>query len=229
MMMPSESYYETLMQNKVSAFRNYEALALLDSFTVIGSDNYTSLNEDSENYIPHHIWNRVYFGIYVYNLFLRYSLFKFNAQFLSNPVKYRDEFQDFLNHYNFKHISFNFLPNLIFNRVRAAMSIDDEIDTFEKRLGNLATSIQEEQEKRQAFLLAIISVISAIDAVEGIIAGLRDVQNKLGWSNGLFYSALLVSILVAVYFLVGYLFPLHMQKLQRRSKGFYRKIFGYGR
>jgi hypothetical protein len=204
------------MKQKISAFRNYDGLALLDSFTAIGYNNYSTLRNDSEVYIPHHTWNRVYFGIYIYNLFVRYSLFKFNAQFLTNPIKYRDEFQDFLNHYNFKHISFNFLPNLIFSQIRGAMSIDEEIATFEKRLGSLATSIQEQQEKRQAFLLTIISVISAIDAVEGILAGLNQVQEKLGWSSIPFWTALLLTLLVAGYFLVGYLFPLHAQKLKRK-------------
>jgi hypothetical protein len=137
----------------VSAFANYEGLALLDSFTVIGHDNYVEFSDTNPNYYLHHTWNRIYFGIYVYNLFVRYSLFKFNAQFLSNPVKYRDKFQDYLNHYNFKHIAFNFLPNLIFDKIRVALGIEDEIETFEKRLGNLAASIQEQQEKRQAFLL----------------------------------------------------------------------------
>jgi hypothetical protein len=224
---PSESYYEGLIAQKISAFRNYEGLALLDSFTVIGHGNYTALNEDSEVYIPHHTWNRVYFGIYIYNLFVRYSLFKFNAQFLSNPVKYRDEFQDFLNHYNFKHISFNFLPNLIFDRVRAALSIEEEIETFEKRLGSLATSIQEQQEKRQAFLLTIISVISAIDAIEGILAGLNQVQARLGWSSLPFYFILTIALLIVGYFLLGYLFPLHAQKLKRKiQKGLERKQRG---
>jgi len=213
---PSEDFYDQLMDQKISAFRNYDGLALLDSFTVIGHGNYTSLNDEHEVYIPHHTWNRVYFAIYVYNLFVRYSLFKFNAQFLSNPVKYRDEFQDFLNHYNFKHISFNFLPNLIFDRIRAALHIEEEIETFEKRLGSLATSIQEQQEKRQAFLLTVISVISAIDAVEGILAGLNEVQEKLGWSSFPFYFTLTSILLVGGYFLLGYLFPLHAQKLRRK-------------
>jgi len=213
---PSPVYYEELMQNKVSAFANYEGLALLDSFTVIGHENYIEFSDSSPDYYLHHTWNRIYFGIYVYNLFVRYSLFKFNAQFLSNPVKYRDQFQDFLNHYNFKHISFNFLPNMIFNRVRSAMSIDEEIETFEKRLGNLATSIQEQQEKRQAFLLTIISVISAVDAVEGILAGLNQLQEKLGWNSLSFYSILILLLLTGGYFLLGYLFPLHAQKLKRK-------------
>jgi hypothetical protein len=222
---PSDVYYEELMQQKISAFRNYEGLALLDSFTVIGCGNYTALNDDSAVYIPHHTWNRVYFGIYIYNLFVRYSLFKFNAQFLSNPVKYRDEFQDFLNHYNFKHISFNFLPNLIFDRVRAALSIEEEIETFEKRLGNLAASIQEQQEKRQAFLLTIISVISAFDAAESIPESIGKAQEALGWPAALFYPVLVVLIIAVAVFLVKYLFPLLAEKIERKVK----KILGHSK
>ena len=217
-MQPAESYYDELLQNKISAFRNYDCLALLDSFTVIGTGNYAALNDNSESYIPHHLWNRAYFGIYVYNLFLRYSLFKFNAQFLSNPVKYRDQFQDFLNHYDLKHISFNFLPNMIFEGTRKAMRIDEEIETFEKRLGNLATSIQEQQEKRQAFLLTLISVISAFDAIDSIWAGVKQVQATLGWSNLIYYPVLLVLLITIGSFLLQYLFPLIAQKLKRKLR-----------
>jgi hypothetical protein len=168
----------------------------------------------------------VYFGIYIYNLFVRYSLFKFNAKFLSNPVKYRDDFQDFLNHYNLKYISFNFLPNLIFTKVREALSIEEEILSFEKRLGSLATSIQEQQEKRQAFLLTVISVISAAEAVEGIFSGLNQVQEKLGWSSLAFYFILILILLTAAYFVLGYLFPLHAQKLKRKMQKFFEKKRG---
>jgi Mg2+ and Co2+ transporter CorA len=104
---------------------------------------------------------------------------------------------------------------MIFDQIRGAMSIDEEIATFEKRLGSLATSIQEQQEKRQAFLLTIISVISAIDAVEGILAGMKQMQVKLGWSSWTFFSTLIIILLTTTYFLIGYLFPLHAQKIKR--------------
>jgi hypothetical protein len=208
------------MKNKVSAFANYEGLALLDSFTVIGHENYVEFADNNPNYYSHHTWNRIYFGIYVYNLFVRYSLFKFNAQFLSNPVKYRDKFQDYLNHYNFKHIAFNFLPNLIFDKIRVALGIEDEIETFEKRLGNLAASIQEQQEKRQAFLLTIISVISAFDAAESILESVGKAQEALGWPAVLFYLVLLILIIAVAVFLVKYLFPLLAEKIELKVKKF---------
>jgi len=138
---PTKEYFDELMKNKLGVFENYEGLALLDSFTVIGYENYAGLDNSKYGHIPHHQWNRAYFSIYIFNLYVRYNLFKFNAEFLSNPVKYRSKFQMFLNHYNFTHISFNFLPNIIFKKMREAMGIEFEIEKFEKRLVNLASSM----------------------------------------------------------------------------------------
>jgi len=59
-------------------------------------------------------------------------------------------------------------------------------------------------------------VISAIDAIEGILAGLNQVQEKLGWSSIPFYFILTTALLIGGYFLLGYLFPLHAQKLKRK-------------
>ena len=211
---PSESYYEELMQNKLSAFNNYEGLALLDSFTIIGTNNYRPLNANTKDF-QHHNWNRVYFGIYMYNLFVRYSLFKFNAQFLSDPVKYRDKFQRFLNNYDFRHISFNFLPNMIFDCMRKALGVNEEIEVFEKRLSNLASTIQEDQEKRQAFLLTLISVISAFDATETIMGSIENARDCLDWSAFLFYPIFILLLLTAATFVLRYLFPRHAKKVER--------------
>ena len=37
---PSDSYVIGVLENKISCFKNYECLTLLDSFTVIGANNY---------------------------------------------------------------------------------------------------------------------------------------------------------------------------------------------
>jgi hypothetical protein len=138
-------------------------------------------------------------------------------------VKYRDEFQDFLNHYNFKHISFNFLPNQIFEKIRLSMRTEEEITTFEKRLGSLATTIQEQQEKRQAFLLTLISVISAFEAVDTIAAWLEKTQASIGLNKPSFYTLLGLLLLVAAYSLALYLFPLLSKKTNRKLKKWFKR------
>jgi hypothetical protein len=214
---PSEQYYNQIMdENCFSAFRNYEMLALMDSFTVIGAGNYQSLSP--ENYIRFNNWSRVYFALYIYNLYLRYSLFRFNANYLKDPVKYRGQFEEFLNYYNLKHISFNFLPNIIFEKMRHALGVEDEIEQFEKRLKNLAQSIQEQQEKRQAFLLTIISVLSSLDAVDLIIGKLHDLQIQSGLSLAVFILMMIAALLVVANFLVRFLFPILYEKYRKRIK-----------
>ena len=218
---PSSEYYDLMMNdNKLSAFKNYEGLALLDSFTVIGTNNLKSLDS---NYISYNTWNRTYFSIYIFNLYVRYNLFRFNAQFIVDPVKYKNKFENFLNHYNFKHISFNFLPNMIFAKMRVSLGVEDEIEQFEKRLKNLAQSIQEQQEKKQAFLLTLISVISAFDAVGPILDGINNVQHISGFSPIGFYGLLTIVLLIALNFLIQYLFPLNYGKHKRKLKKRFEK------
>jgi hypothetical protein len=186
----------------------------MDSFTVLGAGNYQKL--EPENYKPFNNWSKVYFALYIYNLYLRYSLFRFNANYLTDPVKYRGQFEEFLNYYNLKHISFNFLPNIIFEKMRHALGVEDEIEQFEKRLKNLALSIQEQQEKRQAFLLTIISVLSSLDAIDLIIGKLHAIQIKSGLSPVVFILVMFVVLLVAANFLVRFLFPIMYEKYRKR-------------
>jgi len=212
---PSDQYFNQIMdENCFSAFRNYEMLALMDSFTVLGSGNYQKL--EPGNYMRFNNWSKVYFALYIYNLYLRYSLFRFNANYLKDPVKYRGQFEEFLNYYNLKHISFNFLPNIIFERMRHALGVENEIEQFEKRLKNLALSIQEQQEKRQAFLLTIISVLSSLDAIDLIIGKLHAIQIKSGLSPAGFILVMVAALLVAANFLVRFLFPIMYEKYRKR-------------
>ena len=210
---PSESYYNELLSDKLDVFRNYSGLALLDSFTVVGEKNYFPVS--AQGHYSHHSWNRSYFRIYVFNLFMKYNLFRFNSRFLNDPVKYRDEFERFLNYYNFKQISFNFLPALIFEKMRRALGIDGEIEQFRDRLSSLATAIQEQQEKRQAALLTIISLVSSISAVKPIFDTVVAVKEWLGWSTPIFISAASAFALLVLFLGLVILFPLHYKKLKK--------------
>jgi hypothetical protein len=210
---PSAQYYEALMANSIKVFRNYTGLALLDSFTIIGQDVYKA---EEDNYYVHKTYNRVYFSIYVFNLYLRYNIFRFNAIFSEDPVKTRDEFQQFLNRYNFSHISFNFLPNIFYKKIHEALGIDDEVAQFEKRLIGLATHLQEEQEKRQATLLGIISLLTGLSSANDIIDLLEGGRNSLGLQSTVFYGLLLLLIILLAMPLLAYLFPTATRKLMKK-------------
>ncbi len=210
---PSEEYFQELMQNSIKVFNNYTGLALLDSFTVIGQG---VMKSRSEHFLSFNTYNRVYFAIYVFNLYIRYNIFRFNAIFNANPVKTRDEFQQFLNEYNFSHISFNFLPNIFHQKIHSALNIDNEIEHFEKRLGGLATSIQEDQEKRQATLLAIVSVLTGLSSVSDIFELLEKFRALTGLHTPLFYTLLVLLLIIIAIPALAYLFPNYAKKVINR-------------
>ncbi len=215
---PSKQYYDEIMQDSISVFNNYKGLALLDSFTIIGNNLYPAEVIDERDLMTQNTFNRIYFSIYIFNLFVRYNLFKFNATFKTEPKEKRDEFQQFLSDYNFKHISFNFLPNIFFNKMRNAMGIDNEIEHFESRLDSLATKIQEDQDKRQAILLGVISALSSISAIEPIFSFLDNFQKSSGISIIVFYSIfslLGVSLALGV---LAFLFPRLFKKIVNSIK-----------
>jgi hypothetical protein len=210
---PSELYTESLMQNRISIFNNWEGLCLLDSFTVVGGSVY---DKPTIDFYKHHNWNRVYFSMYVYNLFMRYSLFMFNHQFLDDEIAARDQYQAFLNRYNFKIISFNFLPNILFDGIRKGLNLDDEIELFENRIGNLASSIQDKQEKRQAFLLGLISLLSSISAIEPILEMIRNLYIWTGWSPFIFYFTFTVILILLLTTTLAFLFPNLYKRLKNK-------------
>jgi hypothetical protein len=217
---PSQEYFDEIMGNSIKVFNNYTGLALLDSFTVIGNGDPSGkqifFQSKDKHFYQFNTYNRIYFAIYVLNLYIRYNIFRFNAVFNDNPVKTREEFELFVNDYNYSHISFNFLPNIFHQKIYAALNIDDEINHFEKRLGSLATKIQEDQEKRQATLLGLVSVLTGLSSFSDIIDLLEKLRSQIGWSTGLFYASLVFLLVALAVPLLIYLFPESAKKIKRK-------------
>lgn len=199
------------MENKLEAFKNYSVLTILDSFTALGENHY-----NAQDILKYNTWNKVYFSIYIFNLFIKYNLFKFNAEFLKDPVGYRERFTTFVNNYNYHQISFNFLPNLLYQNARSGLEINQEMSFFEERLSNLAKQIQEEQEKKQALLLGLISLITALDALDTIMNGLGKAQELSGLSNITFYLLLAIIVAFIGIGITRYLYPSLYLKMKRK-------------
>jgi hypothetical protein len=217
---PSVDYFYEVMTNKVNPFNSSSGLALLDSYTVIGNDLfYLNGNLHRNNYSS---YNHVYFSIYLYNLYIKYNVFRFNSKFKDDPVKFKGKFEDFINNYNFNYISFDFLPNIIYSKMRQALGIEQEIKLFEKRLNSLAANIQEEQEKRQAALLGIISIISSISAIEPILDTTEEIRLYSGLNNVLFYFLISIVLILVGIPILSYLFPHHAKKVWKKVNLYFK-------
>ena len=183
---PSQTYQKQILENKISCFNNYDALCILDSFTVIGSENY------NKELYTHKTWDEVYFSIYIFNLYMKCSLQILSNDFSSSPMKRRRTFQNFYNKYFFNKISFNFLPNEIHKGIKNGLEIQDDLDFISDRLETLAVQINEKQQKQQESLLLVISIIALLETP----LHLDGIRNIIGIDNIVVYNSIVYFLLI---------------------------------
>ena len=215
---PSQEYYKAIMKNKISVFNNYTILPLFDSVTVIGHQ----IIDNEPDSFKRKTWSQSYFRIVLYNLFIKFNLFSYNSELqedsATDEVDLRDKFESFLNTYNFSHISYNFLPNLIFKNHKESLDIERELKLFQKRILRISESIKEEQQKRSNFLLGIVGIFTSIGAVQPIYDFAESSRLSFSLNPILFYfliTLLLVSLAIPV---LIYLFPQKYKLLKIKWK-----------
>ena len=184
---PSESYKNLVLSNKISCFKNYDSLALLDSFTTIGENNFNESNIFSQS-----TWSDIYHCIYVYNLYIKCCLQIISNDFGSDAMSKRDEFQKFHNKYYLNKISFNFLPNELFSGIKKGLEIQDDSEFINARLETLATQVNEVQQKQQEFLLLCISIIALLETPLHL-DGIREI---IGVKNHIIYNSVVYALLL---------------------------------
>jgi len=202
---PSTSYFEEIMEDKINVFKNYAMLPLFDSFTTVG---YNLLNgKEGQQKGKYNTHANMYFRIYLYNLFLKYNLFRYNSKINADSVKTRDEFEGFLNTYNISHISYNFLPNLIYHGLRKSLQIDNELKQFQDRINRISQAIQEKQQKRSNLLFGAVSVLASISSAEPVFGFMENTRDSLKWGKFEFYFSVSTLLILLVIPLIAYLFP----------------------
>ena len=213
---PDEQYFDQIMTNRIAVFTNWEAVCLFDSFCCIGDKN---LNEPgSISYIS---WDYTYFRIYLYRLFFKYNLYRYNSMINEANAKkilLRDQFESFLNKYNIGHISFNFLGNELFNKTGQALELDKELITFRERINNLSKVLQEERESKTNNLLQIVTLLSGITSVAPLIDMVNQAEKYLAWNPIIFYSIVSIIILTIVTGIIYYIFPELFKKIWKNDE-----------
>jgi len=205
---PSKAYYELLMdQNTISAFNNWKVLCLFDTFTCVGQNQL-------QNPAAVTTWEYTYFRIYLYRLFLKFNLFRYNSDFDNDTIQIRDQFENFLNSYNISTISFNFLPNLFYDKIGKSLDLDTELASFQARINRISQAIQEEKQARTNNLLQLVSILGGITSLGPVFEILTKVKSFLGWNDIQLYSTLfIVSSSIGTGLLI-YLMPDKYQKFK---------------
>ena len=211
---PSNDYFDELMKNKISVFNNYDILPLFDTFTVLGKG---ILDGDKQSFHST-TWSQLYFRIFIHNLVIKFNLFRFNSEMIDDSVKVRDQFEAFLNAYNVSHISYNFLPNLIYQEHRKTLDIEPELKKFQDRINRISQAIQEQKQSRSNLLLGVVGLFTSISSVGPILSGVNNIQQKSGLNQIVFFLLLTLVILIVAIPLFIFMFPDKAKKINRKWK-----------
>jgi len=204
---PAREYYEEIMRDRISVFNNWDALPLIDSFTTIGNDILNAPG-NIDTYAD------IYFRIYVFNLYFKFSLFRFSDDILEKSIRVRRRFDDFLGNYNISYISYKFLPNLIYKRQRKGLQIEEELAHFDTRVSRISLDLLEKTQLRSNVLLGIISVLAGLGSINKILSGAEVVRQWLSIGPVVFYTLVSIIVLSLLIPLLKFLIPNHFRILR---------------
>ena len=149
---PSDDYYNIIIkENTVSAFKNWKGLALVDSFTILGTANSFKPEDCIYMYFP---------LIYLRCIFEKSFCFRRNTNYREDKVKGNllKEISQMEKYYFYNDISHNFLPTLLYKTMAKGLGINEERE-------ELAKQIKEKEEKNSNLLLGAVSVFAIFSVV----------------------------------------------------------------
>ena len=160
---PSDQYYSYIIDtHKVSVFKWWSALSLHDTVTVL----INTPESRQQQLSTFSTFEDMYLHVYLEVLFLKFSMFENNLELSQLPLNHkynrllRDRMIELRNHYDFSHISNNFLPNVLYSYFKAGMDVENEVEQMEQKFERINTSITEKQERRTNVLLTFISFLA---------------------------------------------------------------------
>jgi hypothetical protein len=212
---PSAEYYSDLMKNhRISVFENWTGMSLFDTFTVVQRGPVYNYN-----------WEFRYFRIlYIHSLFVKSYLAETSKEFYLHEMNknLEEEFHEFDQHYNFKQISYNFLPQIIYEKIRQGLNVEQEMNDIRSAIAKDHQKRRERREieeagneKKMNYVLFIIALLTVIEAV---YHGSEWAHILYIGEHGDVYNIASITSLVLIYFIIYYLFKKKRSKLTRKQQ-----------
>lgn len=206
---PTVEYKEQLLaENTINVFDNWKAMCLFDTFT--GLFRKGAFNE--------FVWANAYFNlIFLHSIFVKHYLYRINKRFFledTDKQQLEDEFYEFDNYFNFSQISYNFLPQIIYEKVRNGFDIEDELSQMQKGIARANEIERNYQERKINKVLAIIAFLT----VFSVILDASDLIDKLIYDSKLAYQVISISLALSVIVLISVLLFRNTRK-KKKSDG----------
>lgn len=169
---PSKAYYRKLIdRNVVSCFANWRALALMDTFCVV-------MKWDTPDY-SYRMWQKGYFRfVYINALFIKSFLVYINDKYKRSDAsdELENEFMAFDKIFNFHAISYNFLPQIVYAKIRHGLEIDAELQVLNEKIRFFSEKLERVNEKKINHLLIWLAVIAIFSAVNDAMELLQKIE-----------------------------------------------------
>lgn len=187
---PSKEYFDTIIKNNsISVFYNWKALALVDSFTVLGVDNYNKWT-----------WENLYFPlIYLRCIFEKTFCFSRNSAYrLDKSVKnISREITDMEKYYFYNNISYNFLPELLYDSMVKGIGLKEEREEISNQIKEQVKEKEDHRQQRITIYLGAFAIFSvAWDLCSMFMKGFTDQDAVLPARLAFTFSIIAIIILI---------------------------------
>ena len=196
---PSESYFnEQMKNNKMSVFKNWSTLCLFDTLTRISFNLKDSFR----------VWENDYFNIYINTIYMKSFMYLTNTELsdvtkiTSQTSKIKDKFVGFINDYYLSHISYKFLPNLLYNKMMYALEIHTEIEKLETKIQRINESFQNKREIVLNKALTIIVFLSLFSVIGDISSWFEELGVQYTWIypyGSISIFLVIIAVLLAIF------------------------------
>lgn len=207
----SDYYNKLLDKNAIIVYGNWKGLALLDTYTVLGRGILTQSWQIST-------YKNTYFTIYLYCLFVKYSMFKFHYEIADLDEDRRSTFQEFMSKYYYNYISYNFLPTELFTKIKIGLDIENERNLLNQKIELVGRQIQEAQQDRTNKILGIVTVLSSLSSAQPVYDYLLIGQKYLGLDVALYWTLAITLTIIVASSVAFYVFGKNILKWIKKRK-----------
>lgn len=198
----SNSYKADIIKSsKISIFRNWSALSLFDTFTLLAWD--------PPAWQPEMWISDYFFMLYLYAVYYKFYLQRLNMKFFSHPEQVESltvDYEEFEIHSNFTYLSYNFLPNELTAAMMKSLDIEREREKVTSTLMRESKRVEAANDSRlNRFLtfLTILTVFSTIWDFCCLLEKITGFETSLGPSSGYsLVASLAISVVVLCILLI---------------------------
>lgn len=208
---PSNDYYQMIIkENILSAYSNWKALALNDSFTVMTLGSYYSQSEFDEYYesgILKDAGYRYFDLLYMRCLFEEFYCFDRNNSYRESATnnkkidfeKIEEEIAYMEQHFFFEDMSYDFLPPLMYRAMAKGLNLQKDREQLTQHVKQSLREARHERDSRAVNFVQIFAAVSVIWTIREMLVAI----SKDTWSGPIMaFLFLIVALILTVVLLI---------------------------